>query len=90
MMLINSINRGKQKKIRLQETSRMPMPKSTKNKPLIIGFLDQAYGPVVTNRFGGLKGTGVPLALKKRDADQPIRKRPLSMNGLESHMFQGG
>jgi hypothetical protein len=42
-----------------------PIPNNRRNIPVSIGFLVYAYGPVVTNLGGGLKGTGVPLDFRK-------------------------
>ena len=41
------------------------MPNNPANTPVTIGFRLHAYGPSMMSDFGGLTGTGVPLAFTK-------------------------
>ena len=49
-----------------------------------IGFLAYRYGPVVTTSGGGLKGTGVPLTLRKWNPDHAVNATPTAINGIDT------
>ncbi len=57
------------------DSSNTPKPKRRAKTPVNIGFRTKAYGPVVTNLGGGLRGTGVPFALRKIRTDHPIKNK---------------
>lgn len=59
------MNSGTNIKNREKDCNKIPNPNKVINTPESIGFLTYAYGPVITNLGGGLKGTGVPLTLRK-------------------------
>lgn len=58
------------------EWSKRPIPNKKAKTPVNIGFRDHAYGPSVTSSRGGLKGTGVPLALKNQTIHQIQNTNP--------------
>lgn len=57
------------------------------NIPVSMGFLTWAYGPVVTNLGGGLKGTGVPFTLMNWKTDHTIKKRLIAITGTDTMIF---
>ena len=75
------------RKTRETDLSRIPKPNSRMNTPVIIGFLTKANGPLVTSPGGGLKGTGVPLALINWKADHPIKSNPHKITGKDKLIF---
>lgn len=73
-------------KRRKTDPKNIPKPKRRENTPVSIGFRVKAYGPVVTNCGGGLKGTGVPFALKKLKTDHPIKNKATKKTGNDKMM----
>ncbi len=84
----NRIKRGVNKNTRVTEPSKIPSPNITVNKPLSMGFLLWAYGPLVTSLGGGLKGTGVPFTLINCRADHSIRNSPATKTGRDTAGIQ--
>ena len=82
------------------EPSKNPSPSPIKIPAVAIGFLTWAYIPVVISLDGGLKGMGVPLALRnvtiiqasmakpnaRRITDSPIPHKVKRKTGMASHL----
>ena len=76
------MNSGVNKNVSDIDPNIMPIPNNRMKIPINIGFLEYAYGPVVTSRGGGLAGTGVPPAFRKWDIDHPIINVPAMRIGV--------
>ena len=80
---LTAMKSGLKTKRRQTDSKNRPKPKSKANTPVSIGFRVYAYGPDVTNWGGGLKGTGVPLTLRKFCTDHPIKNNAIEKNGKD-------
>jgi len=70
------MNSGVKMNISESEPNRTPSPKRNMNMPSNMGFLTQAYSPVVMSFGGGVKGTGVPRVWKNDMTGQNMMRQP--------------
>ena len=78
---------GMNKNVNDMDLSNPPSPNNRMNRPLNIGFLTHAYGPVATSSCGGLNGTGVPFTLIKWNIDSSTRNAPKATTGRDTQRY---